>query len=74
MIKFTNTLKNNVQLGDKLTVQRGRNNYGTIKQTLNIKRLPCHKSQTGVDDAARIEKHYSAPPLLLSKSNKSKIL
>ena len=42
-------------------VQRGRNNYRTIKQTLNIKQLVCHNLQTGVDDVARIEKNYPPP-------------
>ena len=41
-MEFTNTLKNNVQLGEEITVQMGRNNYRTKKQTLNIKRLAYH--------------------------------
>ena len=65
-IKFTNTLKNNVQLADEITVQRGRNNCRTIKQTLNIKRLACHNWQTGVDDAAVIEKIYSPTPTTIA--------
>ena len=68
-INFTNRLRNNVQIGTKLMVQRGRNNYRTIKQTLNIKRLAYYNWQTGVDAAARIEKSILLP-LLLSKGNK----
>ena len=50
-----------MQLADEITVQRGRNNCRTIKQTLSIKRFACHNWQTGVDDAAWIEK-YILPP------------
>ena len=63
-IKFTNTLKNNVQLGEEINGTKGRNNYRTIKQTLNIKELAYHKWQTGVDDAAQIEKIHSHPKVL----------
>ena len=50
-----------MQLGEKLTVQRGRNNCRTIKQTLNINRLACHNWQIGVDDTAWIEKSVLPP-------------
>ena len=64
-IKFINTLKNNEQLGMKLTVQRGRNNYRTIKEALNIEQLGCHNWQRGVDNTTWIE-NISSPPLLSS--------
>ena len=62
-IKLTNilTLTNNVQLGDLINGAKGRNNYRTIKQMLNTKRLACHNYQRGLDDTARIEKVYSPP-------------
>lgn len=41
-------------------VQRGGNNYWTMKQTLNIKQLACQNWQTGVDDAARTENIHSS--------------
>ena len=59
MIKFTNTLKNNVQLGDEINGTNGTKQLQNNKTTLNIKRLACHNWQTRVDDAARIEKVYS---------------
>ena len=40
-------------------VQRGGNNYWTMKQTLNIKQLACQNWQTGLDDAVRIDNIYS---------------
>ena len=52
--------------GTKLTVQMGRHNYRTMKQTLNMKRLACHNLQTGLDNATGIEKIYYPPTCWLA--------
>ena len=64
-IKFTNTLKKNVQLEDEFKgtkrTKRLQKKKQKTKKTLNIKRLACRNWQKGVDDAARVEKNYSSP-------------
>ena len=59
-IKFTNTLKNNVQLEEEINGTKGTKQIQNNK-TLNIKRFAYHNSQTGVDDAARIKKICPPP-------------
>ena len=41
-IKFTNTLKNNLQLGEKINGTKGTKQLQNKKQTLNIKWLAYH--------------------------------
>ena len=50
----------------KLMVQKGQNNYRTMKQTLSIKRFACQNWQIEVDNAARIEKICS-PSIVASQ-------
>ena len=54
-----------MQLGDQINGTKGTKQLNrTIKQTQNIKRLACHNWQTGVDDAAWIEKIYALPTVV----------
>ena len=65
--KFTNILKNNMQLGNEINGTKRTNNYRITNQTLNIKHLTCENWQTGVDNVVRIGKNLFSTHCCLAK-------
>ena len=68
-IKFINTLKNNVQLGDKINGTK-RMKQLQNNQTLKVKRFACHNWQTGRQCYSNRKNQFSPHCCLVKVINK----
>ena len=60
-MKFTNTLKTNVQLGEEINGTKGTKQLQNKKTNIEHKTASLSQLINRVDDPARIEKIYSPP-------------